>query len=63
MNLKYRILLGIFLFVFFCCIAAFIAWCCGFNFDQRGSEVGFHVAMTLLASSTFAVMITNIIDL
>jgi len=63
MNLKYRILFGIFLFVLFCSLAAFIAWCCGFNFDQRGSEVGFHVAMTLLASSAFAVMITNVIDL
>jgi hypothetical protein len=63
MTLKYRILFGIFLFALFCGIAALIAWCGGFNFDQRGSVVAFHVFITLLASSAFAVMTANVIDL
>lgn len=38
------------------CFFAFVAWCSGFNFDHRNSDVGLGVFMTTLISVTVAIV-------
>ena len=46
-----KILVFIALFVLICSFGAFIAWCCGYDFDHRSPDIGFAVFLTIVTAS------------
>lgn len=55
-------MIRVLLFILGAGIVSGLAWLCGFNFDERGFEMGYTAFMSLVFGVVFATMPQSIID-